>query len=60
MSVSFRSHKPVVEVSHDTHVTNMVDDYWRIDVVTHIFVNGIEFAQGVTSHFKEDSVPSRH
>lgn len=60
-AVSFRSHpvdKPVIEVSHDTHVTHLIDNYWRIDVVTHIFTNGYEIAQGMVSHtFMEDHVP---
>ena len=51
--------KPVVEVSHDTHVTHLVDDFWRIDVVTHIFINGHEMAQGMVSYpYKEDHVPN--
>jgi hypothetical protein len=40
---------PEVEVSHDTAVTYLTDDLWRIDVTTHIFVNGVEVMRGMVS-----------
>lgn len=57
------SHTPVIETSSDVHLTNLDDGYWRIDVVTHIFADDVEVAQGMISHItkshvlKERSVP---
>ena len=48
-------HTPVIETSSDVHLTNLDDNYWRIDVVTHIFADDVEVAQGMVSHITKNS-----
>ena len=52
---ALRARRPEVIVTHDIlPLVDLSNGYWRIDVVTHVMVDGVEITQGVVSTIYDD------